>query len=47
MVQTVAATRKPAVDPQPKAVETNPVIQLLPYKVLTKLQEFFFLSTID
>ena len=50
MVQTLAPTRKPAVDLQPKtvetkdlqpkAVETKPVIQLLPDRVLTKLQEF-------
>jgi hypothetical protein len=50
MVQTLTPTRKPALDRQPKAVETedlqtkavetNPVIQLLPDKILTRLQEF-------
>jgi hypothetical protein len=50
MVQTLTPTRKPALDRQPKAVETkdlqptavetNPVIQLLPDKILTNLQEF-------
>ena len=50
MVQTLAPTRNPAVDRQskavetkdlqPKTVETDPVIQLLPDKILTRLQEF-------
>lgn len=55
MVQTLAPTRKPAVDLQPKTVETKdlqpktvetkPVIQLLPDRVLTRLQEYLVETT--